>query len=74
MHILQLFLSFHLVVVEMPSSLSTSIGFTGGGLPSPSYTLTQFHFHWGNKSDHGSEHDVDGVPYSMEVWRLLYFI
>ncbi|XP_028741012.1 carbonic anhydrase 1 [Peromyscus leucopus] len=38
-----------------------------GGPLSSDYRLTQFHFHWGNSNDHGSEHTVDGVKYSGEL-------
>ncbi|KAL6083950.1 hypothetical protein STEG23_012178 [Scotinomys teguina] len=38
-----------------------------GGPLSDGYRLTQFHFHWGNSNDHGSEHTVDGVKYSGEL-------
>ncbi|EGV93501.1 Carbonic anhydrase 1 [Cricetulus griseus] len=38
-----------------------------GGPLSESYRLTQFHFHWGNSNDHGSEHTLDGVKFSGEV-------
>lgn len=38
-----------------------------GGPLSDTYRLIQFHFHWGNSNDHGSEHTVDGVKYSGEL-------
>lgn len=38
-----------------------------GGSLSDSYRLFQFHFHWGDSNDHGSEHTVDGVKYSAEL-------
>ena len=31
------------------------------------YELSQFHFHWGGSSALGSEHQVDGSPYSGEL-------
>ena len=31
-----------------------------GGPLNESYTLAQFHFHWGSKQDQGAEHTVDG--------------
>ncbi|CAH0395453.1 unnamed protein product [Bemisia tabaci] len=40
---------------------------TGGPLNGTAYRFAQCHFHWGNQSDVGSEHTVDGHPYSMEV-------
>ena len=41
----------------------------GGPLPE-SYRLRQFHFHWGSTDDCGSEHLVDGAPFSAEVMQL----
>jgi len=39
---------------------------SGGGL-GHTYTLAQAHFHWGAQSSRGSEHQVDGIPHSMEL-------
>ncbi|KAG7273072.1 hypothetical protein CRUP_010044 [Coryphaenoides rupestris] len=41
---------------------------SGGGL-AHTYSILQFHFHWGDESDHpeGSEHTVDSVKYPMEM-------
>jgi len=41
---------------------------SGGGL-GHTYSILQFHFHWGDESDHpeGSEHTVDSVKYPIEV-------
>ena len=43
----------------------------GGPLDNP-YRLKQFHFHWGGKGCHGSEHTVEGQSYASEVsaWDL----
>ena len=30
------------------------------------YNLLQLHFHWGNTSQQGSEHTVDGREYFLE--------
>ncbi|MEJ1288371.1 carbonic anhydrase 1 [Cricetulus griseus] len=43
-----------------------------GGPLSESYRLTQFHFHWGNSNDHGSEHTLDGVKFSGEGKRAPF--
>lgn len=43
---------------------------TGGPLKKPGddrYNLLQFHFHWGNTSQEGSEHTVDGKGFPMEM-------
>lgn len=40
---------------------------SGGGL-NGTYSTIQFHFHWGNVEHlEGSEHEVDGKRYPMEV-------
>ncbi|NXN41629.1 CAH1 anhydrase, partial [Rhinoptilus africanus] len=39
---------------------------TGGPLTG-TYRLRQFHFHWGQTDDQGSEHTVDGKKYASEV-------
>jgi len=38
-----------------------------GGPLEGEYTLKQFHFHWGAKSEHGSEHLVDNKAYAAEL-------
>lgn len=41
---------------------------TGGPLKKDGkYNLLQFHFHWGNTSQQGSEHTVDGREFPMEM-------
>ncbi|EDV24927.1 expressed hypothetical protein [Trichoplax adhaerens] len=39
----------------------------GGPLGEHEYELVQFHAHWGDDNDHGSEHDVDHTPFPMEI-------
>ncbi|KAM5262630.1 carbonic anhydrase 5A, mitochondrial [Ctenodactylus gundi] len=41
-------------------------GICGGPLDNP-YRLKQFHFHWGEADDRGSEHAVDGGVYPAEL-------
>lgn len=43
---------------------------TGGPLDGP-YRLKQFHFHWGQMHNVGSEHMVDGKSFPCEVRALL---
>jgi len=38
-----------------------------GGDLSGTYSLVQFHFHWGKTNDKGSEHLIDGKSYPLEV-------
>lgn len=54
--------SFHVIFDD-----SSNQSVLKGGPLADSYRLTQFHFHWGNSNDHGSEHTVDGTRYSGEV-------
>ncbi|CAL8282207.1 unnamed protein product [Merluccius merluccius] len=50
--------------------LKEGVEVSGGGLDHI-YSALQFHFHWGDDSDHpqGSEHMVDSLRYPMEVTR-----
>lgn len=41
-------------------------GLIGGPLVNE-YELWQFHAHWGNTDDHGSEHTIDGKSYPAEL-------
>ncbi|XP_076837065.1 carbonic anhydrase [Brachyhypopomus gauderio] len=47
-----------------------------GGPISGTYRLKQFHFHWGSKDDHGSEHTVGGLRFPSELhlvhWNTKY--
>ncbi|XP_076105928.1 carbonic anhydrase-like isoform X2 [Mytilus galloprovincialis] len=44
---------------------------TGGGLHGR-YIVKQFHFHWGNADHRGSEHDVNGKQFPMEMHIVSY--
>lgn len=52
----------HTAVVGVTGDVSTR----GGALPD-TYNLVQFHFHWGDVNTEGSEHEVDGKQYPLEV-------
>ncbi|XP_061753991.1 carbonic anhydrase 4a [Nerophis ophidion] len=52
----------HSVQVGVPH-LST---ISGGGLTT-TYKAVQFHLHWGNNGEAGSEHTIDGEQYPMEL-------
>lgn len=43
-----------------------TIKVTGGGLPG-TYIVDQFHFHWGSDDTRGSEHEINGKHFAMEV-------
>ena len=45
---------------------------SGGPLGYNKYKLQQLHFHFGCEDGEGSEHTVDGGPYSGEVHALEY--
>jgi hypothetical protein len=47
--------------------LAKITGLEGGPLGNDLYRLEQFHCHWGENSDEGSEHTVDGKAYPGEV-------
>ncbi|KAF3832755.1 hypothetical protein F7725_026420 [Dissostichus mawsoni] len=65
----------HSVVVEFEDSDDRSV-IQGGPLDNP-YRLKQFHFHWGGKGCHGSEHTVEGNSYASELhlvhWNAVKF-
>ena len=43
-----------------------------GGPLNESYTLTQFHFHWGSQQDQGAEHTVDGHRFGKSTTSYAY--
>ncbi|XP_032891779.1 carbonic anhydrase 7 isoform X2 [Amblyraja radiata] len=55
----------HSVVVEF-EDCNDKTAVSGGPLDHP-YQLKQFHFHWGQKQQQGSEHTVDGKNYPGEM-------
>ena len=50
---------------------SNGAGISGGPLAS-SYTLAQFHFHWGSRRGQGSEHTINGRAYDAELHLVHY--
>lgn len=52
-------------------SSSDALNFTGAGLPS-TYILEQFHFHVGSDNSQGSEHQIKGKKYPMEMHLVHY--
>ncbi|KAJ8417773.1 hypothetical protein AAFF_G00226160 [Aldrovandia affinis] len=55
----------HSVVVEF-DDVDDRTAIRGGPLEN-AYRLKQFHFHWGGKGCHGSEHTVSGKTYASEL-------
>lgn len=45
---------------------------TGTAVNGKLYEFAQLHFHWGEKSDRGSEHSVDSVFYPAEMHMVFY--
>lgn len=45
-----------------------------GGPLKHKYVLDHFHFHWGKRHDHGSEHLINGVRSAMELHLVFYDI
>ena len=43
-----------------------------GGPLANSYTLAQFHFHWGSKRGQGSEHTINGNSFDAELHLVHY--
>lgn len=52
--------------VEFSSSKASQVVITGPGL-NGAYGFQQFHFHWGNRSNIGSEHQINGYVFPMEM-------
>ena len=46
---------------------------TGGPLGDTTYTLNQFHFHFGCENDRGSEHALNGKQFAGQVTALGQF-
>nr|QFP92282.1 carbonic anhydrase [Archivesica packardana] len=44
---------------------------TGGGLPG-TFVAQQFHFHWGATDERGSEHNINGKHFPMEMHVVHY--
>lgn len=64
----------HSFNVEFEDSQDKSV--VSGGALTGLYRLKQFHFHWGNCDNHGSEHTVNGHKYAAELhlvhWNTKY--
>ena len=61
---------FHLPV-KFTVDESHGAGISGGPLDG-SYTLNQFHLHWGSEQDQGSEHTVDGHRFDNGTHLQVY--
>jgi len=55
----------------MVSPLNQHQSISGASLPN-SYNFEQLHFHWGNNSNEGSEHEIDGKRYPLEMHLVHY--
>lgn len=62
----ELFLSIISVQVDLHGDFFV----TNGGL-NHVYKALQFHFHWGHKENHGSEHLIDGQASPIEVYPIV---
>lgn len=52
---------------KLPKDVPQTIKFKGA-----TYRLYQFHFHWGSKSQQGSEHQLDSQQYAAEMHIIHY--
>ncbi|XP_052072583.1 carbonic anhydrase 7-like isoform X1 [Mytilus californianus] len=57
--------------VEVDVEGRNNLVVTGGGLLGP-YLVKQFHFHWGSQDSRGSEHDMNGRFFPMEMHVVTY--
>ncbi|XP_071180426.1 carbonic anhydrase-like isoform X2 [Mytilus edulis] len=58
----------HSVQIDLKGN---NLQLSGGGLPGV-YNAEQFHFHWGSEDKRGSEHNINGKQYPMEMHVVLY--
>ena len=54
------------------SFLTGKSNISGGGLPSSRFQAVQLHFHWGSVNSRGSEHQIGGRNYPMEIHIVHY--
>lgn len=52
--------------IEAPS-LGQRLPYIFGGRSKDEYELQGLHFHWGDKNNRGSEHQIDDMRYAMEM-------
>ena len=63
-----MYLYLYLIIVPVQVNvLGGQQTISGGGLPAGKYKLHQFHFHVGSTNGQGSEHNLNGTRYPMEV-------
>ena len=55
--------------LDSPDNFTAQI--SGGGLEG-TYKFAQLHFHWGDTSQQGSEHTLNGKAFPLEV-HLVHF-
>jgi len=58
--------------LSFKANISKDCVLTGGPLGSTKYKLVQFHFHWGQEINKGSEHTVKGEMYPCELHLVHY--
>ena len=64
----------HTIKLTFTDGTDDEIWIKDGGLSLTKFQFAQAHFHWGNNDNQGSEHEVDGVSFPMEMhivhWNL----
>ncbi|CAC5379890.1 CA [Mytilus coruscus] len=58
----------HSVQIDLKGN---NLQLSGGGLPG-TFNAEQFHFHWGSEDKRGSEHNINGKQYPMEMHVVLF--
>jgi len=56
----------------MTTNATTLPTISGGPLGNSKYIFSQLHFHWGKDDMHGSEDEIDGKCYTMEMHMVFY--
>ena len=64
----------HTIKLTFTDGTDDEIWIKDGGLSLTKFQFAQAHFHWGNNDNQGSEHEIDGVSFPMEMhivhWNL----
>merc|ERR1711997_1101201 len=53
--------------VEFKPNCITCMNITDGPFGNEVYSFNQLHFHWGSDNKHGSEHEIFGKQFPMEM-------
>lgn len=58
--------------IAMLTTNSNTKPILSGGPLNGEYEFAQLHFHWGDDDNHGSEDEIDGKSYPMEIHFVFF--